>query len=114
MSTLDTGIEILRNDLRSIERLIATEEALMERGVANTIRYNVLRNKRDALKEVLIVLVQKGEYIVTLSQAQRMELIEFLGAPNGSHRTGENGRLCVEAVEGGKVWFRSRPYSPKR
>lgn len=56
------------------------------------------------------VVIPDREHIVQLSDAERVALIEFLKSPNGSHRTGRSSRVCVEAVVGGGVLIRTRPY----
>lgn len=63
-------------------------------------------------RAVLVRVIADRDHHVQLNDAERQTLIGFLERPNGSW-TGQ-GRLSVDAVSGGGVLVRTRPYSYQR
>lgn len=53
---------------------------------------------------------QPAEHVITISSAEREKLLAWLGRPNGS--LGVAARVTFEAVEGGGVMIRTRPWKP--
>lgn len=67
---------------------------------------------RAVHRAVLVRVLADRDHHVQLNDAERQALIGFLERPNGSW-TGQ-GRLSVDAVSGGGVLVRTRPYSYQR
>lgn len=55
-------------------------------------------------------VIRDRRHHVILTFHQREALIEFLKNPNGSHRTGADNRVCVEACTNGGVYINTDPY----
>lgn len=67
---------------------------------------------RAVHRAVLVRVLADRDHHVQLNDTERQALIGFLERPNGSW-TGQ-GRLSVDAVSGGGVLVRTRPYSYQR
>lgn len=67
---------------------------------------------RAVHRAVLVRVLADRDHHVQLNDTERRALIGFLERPNGSW-TGQ-GRLSVDAVSGGGVLVRTRPYSHQR
>ena len=59
-------------------------------------------------------VIPDREHVVQLSREERMALLKFIESPNGSHSTGRDNRVCVEAVEGGGLLIRTQPFRSRR
>lgn len=70
-----------------------------------------VRQVAEALhRAILARVIADRDHHVQLSSTDRRELIWFLENPNGSWHPGQPSRLSVDAVEGGGVIVRTRPY----
>lgn len=67
---------------------------------------------RAVHRAVLVRVLADREHIVQLNIAELAQLRRFLTDPSGSHQAGD--RLSVNAVEGGGVLVRTRPYVLQR
>lgn len=56
-------------------------------------------------------MAQPTEHIITITNEDRLKLLEWLAAPNGSLAVHE--RVTMESVEGGGVMIRTRPWKPQ-
>ena len=70
-----------------------------------------VRQVAEALHRAMLVrVIADRPHHVQLSSTDRRELIWFLENPNGSWYPGQPSRLSVDAVEGGGIIVRTRPY----
>lgn len=69
----------------------------------------VERAVREVHRRILFRVIGDRDHIVQVDQSDRMKFWEFLKRPSGSLPLGN--RLTVEAVQGGGILVRTRPYS---
>lgn len=62
-------------------------------------------------RATLVRVIADREHHVQLSSADRRSLLAWLERPNGSWASDSGGRVTVDAVGGGGVLVRTRPYS---
>lgn len=86
------------------------EEFLTKYGHVGTPAGDRMAQDLEAVFARATVSIPDRTHIVNLNFHQRRDLMKFLERPNGSFRTGENNRACIEAVEGGGVWIKTDPY----
>lgn len=65
-------------------------------------------------RSVLARVIGDREHVIQLNAAQTADLRAWLARPNGSLTDGFNGRMTMDAVEGGGILVRTRPYSYER